>query len=98
MLVCHLGSIAAASGRRLSFRLPNRGDIVPSGVLGACLSRLSPPIPLTFRSGDLTVAISYLLGSFSVYPPSTTADSVCLHSFRLSNRGYSVILVVFVLC
>ena len=32
-----------------------------------CLSR---PIPLAFfRSGDLTVAISCLLGSFSVYPP-----------------------------
>ena len=31
---------------------------------------LSPPIPLAFfHSGDLTVAISYLLGSFSVYPP-----------------------------
>ena len=29
-------------------------------------------------------------------PPSATADSVCLHSFRLSNRGYIVILVAFV--
>ena len=31
---------------------------------------LSPPIPLAFfRSGDITVAISNILGSFSVYPP-----------------------------
>ena len=30
-------------------------------------------------------------------PPFTTADSVCLHSFRLSNRGCYVILVAFVL-
>ena len=98
MLVCHLGSITAASGHLLSFRLPNRGDIVPSGVFGVCLPSLSAPIPLAFfRSGDVTVAISYLLGSFSVYPPSTTADSVCLHSFRPSNRGYIVILVAYVL-
>ena len=57
----------------LPFKLPNRGDIVPSGVFGVGLPSLclSPPIPLAFfRSGDLTVAISYLLGSFSVYPPS----------------------------
>ena len=32
-----LGSITAASGRFLSFRLPNRGDIVPSGVFGVFL-------------------------------------------------------------
>ena len=96
---CLLGSITAASGRFLSFRLPNRGGIVLSGLPGVCLFfGLSPPVPLAFfRSGDRTVAISYLLGSFSVYPPSTTADSVRLHWFRLSNRGYIIIRVAFVL-
>ena len=49
VLVCHLGSITAASGRLLSFRLPNRGDIVLAGIFGVCLSSLyghrfrSPP-------------------------------------------------------
>ena len=61
--------------RPLPSRLPNRGDIVPSGVPSFCLSSL---IALAFfRSGDLTVAISYLLGSFSVYPP------FCHRRFRL---------------
>ena len=38
------GSITAASERFLSFRLPNRGDIVPSGVIGVCL-------PSVYRHG-----------------------------------------------
>ena len=38
---------------------------------------LSPPIPITFCSGDLTVVISYLLGPFSVSPP------FCHRRFRL---------------
>ena len=39
---------------------------------------LSPPIPIAFFcSGDRTVAISYLLGPFSVYPP------FCYRRFRL---------------
>ena len=98
MLVCYLGSITAASARLLSFRLPNRGDLVPLGVLGVSLpSLLSPPIRFaSFRSGDGTVAISYPLGWFSVYPPSTTADSDRLHWSRLPNRGDIVILVAFV--
>ena len=75
--VCLLGSITAASGRFLPFRLPNRGDIVPSGVFGVFFP-LSPPIPLAFfRSGDRTVVISCLLGPFSVYPP------FCRRRFRL---------------
>ena len=37
VLVCYLGYITAASGNLFSFRLPNRGDIVPSGVFGVCL-------------------------------------------------------------
>ena len=45
--VCHLGSITAASGRFLSFRLPNRGDIVPSGLLGVRLPSVYHP---RFRS------------------------------------------------
>lgn len=76
--VCLLGSITAASGRFLPFRLPNRGDIVPSGVFGVssfCITADSAR--LFFRSGDRTVAISYLLGSFSVYPP------FCHRRFRL---------------
>ena len=77
--VCLLGSITAASGR---FRSGCRTvvKIVPSGVFGVCLPSfcLSPPIPLAFfRSGDPTVTISYLLGSFSVYPP------FCHRQFRL---------------
>ena len=36
--LCLLGSVTAASGRFLSFRLPNRGDIVPSGAFSVCVS------------------------------------------------------------
>ena len=93
------GIYTAASARLLSFRLPNRGDIVPSGVFGVCLpSLLLPPILLAvFRSGDRTVEISCLLGSFSVCPPALTADFVRLYSFRLPNRGGIVTLVSCVL-
>ena len=40
VLVRHLESMTAASGRLLSFRLPNHGDSVPSGVLGVCFPSL----------------------------------------------------------
>ena len=60
-------SITADSARLfLSFRRPNRGDIVSFEFVQ------------------------------SVPPPSTTTGSVCLHSFRLPNRGCSVIVVAFV--
>ena len=80
--VCLLGSITTASGRFPSFRLPNRGDIVPSGVFGVCLPSVYHH---RFRS------LSFVQATF------TTTDSVCLHSFRLSNRGYVAILVALVL-
>ena len=44
VLVCYFGSTTVASARLLSFRLQNRGDIVPSGVFGVCPPALSPPI------------------------------------------------------
>ena len=37
MFRCYLGSVTAASACLFSFRLRNRGDIVPSGVFGVCL-------------------------------------------------------------
>ena len=85
--VCRLGSITAASGRFPPFRLPNRGDTVPSGVFGACLPSfcLSPPIPLTFfRSGDRTATIFVSFGFVQRVPrflpppiPSASIHSGC---------------------
>ena len=69
-------------------------------VLGlfVCYLGSSPLLPpASFRSGDRTVVISYLLGAFGVCPPAITADSVRLYSFRLPNRGDIVILVSCVL-
>ena len=54
----------------LLFRLPNPWWYCAFGFTWCVFSfGLSPPVPLAFfRSGGRTVAISYLLGSFSVYP------------------------------
>ena len=97
VLVCHLGSITAAFGRLVSFRLPNRGDIVPSGVLGVCFPSLchhrfrSPPFVRRPNRGDL-VSFGFVQRVPPLYhrrfrPPP----------FRLSNRGYILSLVEFVL-
>ena len=50
---------------------------------------------LSFRRANRGDIVS--LGSIQRVPPSTTADFVCLHSFRLWDRGYIVVLVAFVL-
>ena len=78
VLVCHLGSITAASGRLPSFRLPNRGDIVVAGVFGVCLSSLDSTRLLSFRRPNCGDLVSF--GLVQSVPPSTIADSVRLHS------------------
>ena len=97
--VCRLGSITAASGRFPPFRLPNRGDTVPSGVFGVSSFFLSITTDsahlLSFRRPNRDDIRIFWVRS-ACTPPPATADSVCLHSFRLSNRGYIVILVAFV--
>ena len=61
VLVRYLGFIIAASARLLSFRLPNRGDIVLSGVFG-----VYPPFSTTADSvrpvcGDIVILVALVL-------------------------------------
>ena len=67
--MCLLSPTTIGPACPTTWRPPNRGEIV---LCSRCALYafwdLSPPLAF-FHSGDLTVAISYLLGSFSVYPP-----------------------------
>ena len=81
VLCMHFG-ISHSSFRPLPFRLPNRGDIVPSGVFVVCLPSVYHH---RFRSPSFVQATEpwgyRIFWVFSMCtPPSTTADSVCLHS------------------
>ena len=95
--VCHLEPFTAASDPFLSFRLIV--EILCIRVCLVCVFLLSITTDsarlLSLRRPNRGDIVSF--GFVQRVPPSTTADSVCLLLFRLSNRGYTVILVAFVL-
>ena len=78
MLACHLGSITAASARLLSFRLPNCGDIVPSGVFGVC-----PPFSITTDSARLRLSITADSIRLRLFRLPNRGDIVILVAFVL---------------
>ena len=64
-----MGSITAASDRFLPFRLPNSGDIVPSGVFGVFLPSITADSArlLSFRRPNRGDLVSF--GSVQRVPP-----------------------------